>query len=361
MPAIEKGRVRRILSHGFSALVAVSGPNFFYLTGKNIKSYERPLMLIATWDDCLIVAPKLEEERISDLSCGGKIIYEDGEDPFHMLQAEVRALGVKGREKIALDPEMKLDLFFKLSHALPDFNLASGRDAFLQERMKKDDYELENIRRAATILDELFKKAEELISEKKTEAEIMVFLSLLAHQLGGDAAESLSVQSGPNTAIPHHEYSNRQLTRGDLVLLDLVVSYEGYKADLTRVYSLGKPNYEVEKVYDSVREALERGFSELHIDMKAGELDSIVRGELAKRGLDKYFTHRTGHGIGVEVHELPNIAPRSPDVIQERSVFTIEPGVYLPGKFGIRLEIDVATFKNGSEILGSYPLELRTI
>ncbi|PNV81343.1 MAG: hypothetical protein C0179_03215 [Fervidicoccus sp.] len=361
MPGFEKGRVRRILSHGFSAIIAVSGPNFFYLTGKDIKSFERSLFIAATRDECLIVAPKLEEERVSDIRCGEMILYSDGEDPFPRLSAELRAMGVKGKDVIALDPEMKIDLFFKLSQSLSDFNLVNGKEAILIERMKKDDYELESIGKAASILDELFKEAESLISEGVTEAEIMMKLSFLSQQLGSDAPKSLSVQSGPNTAVPHHEYSSRKIKKGDIVLLDLVVSYEGYNADLTRVFSLGRPDAEIERAYEAVREALEAGIAGVKVGIPAGDLDFVVREKLKERGLEKQFTHRTGHGIGIDIHELPNVAPHSKDVIEERSVFTIEPGVYFPNKFGVRLEVDVVALKGRAEILGQYPLELKVI
>lgn len=361
MPGIEKERVRRILSHGYSAVLAVSGPNFLYLTGKDFKSYERPLLLLATWDECLIVAPKLEEERVSDIKCGETIIYSDGEDPFPRLSAELRAMGVKSKDKIALDPEMKIDMFFKLNQNLTDFTLVNGREAILSERMKKDDYELENITKAASILDTLFKEAESMIAEGSTEAEIAMKLSFLSQQLGSDAPKSFSVQSGPNTAIPHHEYSSKVVKKGELVLLDLVVSFEGYNADLTRIFSIGKPNKEIEEAYEAVRDALETGISEVRVGREASEIDAIVRKKLREKGLEKQFTHRTGHGIGIEVHELPNIAPFSKDLIEERSVFTIEPGVYFPGKFGIRLEVDVVAWKGKAEVLGKYPLELRVI
>ena len=360
MYAINRMKVQRVLSHGLSAILTVSGPNFFYLTGKNLKSFERPLFMIATIDECLVVAPKLEEERISDLKCN-EIIYSDGDNPFKHLYPEVRAMGLKSGDKIGLDPEMKIDLYLKLREVLYDFNLVSGSEALLLERMKKDENELEKIEAAANILDGLFKEAENFISEGTTEAEIMTKLAEHSRKLGADADQILSIQSGANTAIPHHEYSQRALKRGDLVLLDLVVAYKGYHADLTRMYSLGMPSEEIMEKFEAVRDAVEVGISESKAGILGGSLDSIVRGVLEKKGLSKFFTHRTGHGLGIEVHEMPNIAPGSKDAVELGSVFTIEPGVYFPERFGIRLEVDAVVKEDKILTLGKYPLEIKVL
>ncbi|MEM0178702.1 MAG: Xaa-Pro peptidase family protein [Fervidicoccaceae archaeon] len=361
MVGFEKARARRILSHDLSAVLVVAGPNFFYLTGKNIKSFERPLLLLATRDDCLVVAPKFEEERIADINCGDTILYKDGEDPFFFLSPETRSLGIRSKDKIGLDPNMNIDTYFSVARVLSDFSLVSAKEAILYERMKKDDYELESIVKASSILDRLFKEAESMISEGVTEAEVYMNLILLSSKLGADESQLFSVQSGPNTALPHHEYSDRVMKKGDLVLLDLALSVDGYYADLTRVYSLGEPSEEVRRTFEVVSSAVEKGMSSVKVGLQGNVVDSAVREEIRRNGMENFFTHRTGHGLGIEVHELPNIAPASLDTIEERSVFTVEPGVYYAGKFGIRLEVDLIAWKKGIDLVGEYPLELRIL
>ncbi len=158
------------------------------------------------------------------------------------------------------------------------------------------------------------------------------------------------VASGPNSAYPHHEVSERQMQPGDVVILDIGATLDGYHSDITRVVSLGEPTEEVQRVYETVLEANRRGRAAAVAGAKAGEVDAAARGVIEDPGYGEYFVHRTGHGLGMEVHERPYIVSRSQTVLRPGMVFSVEPGIYLAGSFGIRIEDIVAVRESGESL-----------
>jgi len=190
------------------------------------------------------------------------------------------------------------------------------------------------------------------LSPGKSEIEIAGELQRFIRYNGAAGASfEIIVASGPNSSFPHHISSNRKLRNNEPVLIDIGVDYSGYKSDLTRVFFLGKINFLVRKVYEIVLNAQKKAIGKIKPTVKIGEIDRAARQYIAKKGYGECFGHNLGHGIGLEVHEAPNISSQEENELKPGMVFTVEPGIYLPGKFGIRIEDMVKVNKKGVEVI----------
>ena len=192
----------------------------------------------------------------------------------------------------------------------------------------------------------------EILKPGKTEIEASFEMKKALTDLGETEIDFCGVQSGPNSAIPHSSTSNRSMTSGDMVVVDISCTDEsGYYADFTRTYSLGKASELQKKVYDVVKEAQSLGVMTSRPNIAAKAVDSVTRTVIEKAGYGEYFVHRTGHGLGLEVHEAPWINDSNSSRLRSGMVFTVEPGIYLPGKFGVRIEDNVVLTPSGNENL----------
>ena len=165
---------------------------------------------------------------------------------------------------------------------------------------------------------------------------------------------STIIASGVNSCFPHARITDRKLRRGDPVLVDMGIDVEGYKSDLTRMFFLGKIPHRVREVYDAVAQAKRCAIEKIRPGICAKEIDAQARNVLKQKKLDSFFNHSLGHGVGLEVHEAPGISPKSSAVIKEGMVFTVEPGVYLPGQFGIRIEDMILVTPRGAKVLSNF-------
>lgn len=225
-------------------------------------------------------------------------------------------------------------------------------------RAVKTEREIEMIRRAASITSRAVEAALHRIRPGISETEIAGIVEMEMRRLGatGLAFQTL-VGSGRSSAHPHPTPSERRISSSDVVVLDAGASYRGYNSDMTRTIVGSEAPQEVLKILDTVVEAVARGLEKLHPGSRGGDVDMAVRSFIASRGLSKYFVHSTGHGVGVDVHEHPRLSPGSEDVLREGMVVTIEPGIYIPGRFGVRVEELVYIASKGPEILTSSPVK----
>lgn len=237
-------------------------------------------------------------------------------------------------------------LFGKNIALIPTHGLIEGL------RQVKSPEELKKLAQAAKITASALKFIRSFISPGKKEVEIAAEIERFIRYHGADgAAFEIIVASGPNAAFPHHVSSQRKVRKGELVLVDMGVDYFGYKSDLTRVFFLGKINVLTQRVYDIVREAQNLAILKIKPGVKISEIDAASRGYIASKGYAGCFGHNLGHGVGLEVHEAPAISSKNNALLQEGMVFTLEPGIYLPGKFGIRIEDMALVTHNGVKIL----------
>ena len=226
-------------------------------------------------------------------------------------------------------------------------------------RMVKDPEEIRLIRKACFLGVKLFNGLRRAIRPGMTESELAGRLEFRARELGAEEmAFSTIIASGSRSALPHGRASQAKLPRRGFVVCDFGVILTGYCSDMTRTLSMGRPSESVRLAYEAVREAQQAALDAVRPGSTVGEVDLAARNLLRKRNLSKYFTHSTGHGLGLEIHEAPRVAEGQREVLQPGMVVTVEPGVYLPGRFGIRIEDTVVVTKSGCEILTACSKEL---
>ena len=219
-------------------------------------------------------------------------------------------------------------------------------------RQIKEPEEIKKIRQAVDITGQALKFIEKFIKPGKKELEVAGELERFIRQKGASKASfEIIVASGPNSSLPHHLTSGRKIGKGEPVLVDMGVEYEGYKSDLTRVFLPSKIDVLCQKVYGIVLEANKRALEKANTAKLISEIDRCGRGYIAQNGMLEFFGHNLGHGVGLEVHEEPHVSSKENTQVKPGMVFTIEPGIYLPGKFGIRIEDMVLVSKKGAEVL----------
>tara|TARA_Y100000310_G_scaffold229755_1_gene232178 strand:- start:650 stop:1687 length:1038 start_codon:yes stop_codon:yes gene_type:complete len=253
--------------------------------------------------------------------------------------------------------QINVDFFEKLKKIYPKAKFVDIAEKLAKLRVIKDQIEINNIRQACKITDNAFNELLKSISKLKTESEVASFLESRMKEKGAELAFPVTVASGKNSAIPHHPTSNKKLGKGFL-LLDFGAKYNGYCADMSRMLYLGKPSSEELKWYNSLLEIQEEAIKKISENKLFCELDEFVRKSLGMNS--SYFIHSLGHGVGLDIHEAPRIAPGSKEKVLKNCVFTIEPGVYFPGKFGLRIE-DTVLFDGKVKVLTKSSKELKII
>ncbi len=229
--------------------------------------------------------------------------------------------------------------------------------------MIKSEEEIEAIRKAAEIGDAVYDKVIPIIKPGVTEREVAAEIAYQTRLCGGEKeAFTIIVASGERSALPHGAASDKKIRKGELVTLDFGCVYKGFNSDMTRTVSVGKVPTELQKIYEIVHTSQQRGIEKASAGMTARELDSVCRDYITLHGYGSKFGHSTGHGLGIEVHELPKVSQRGERYkLEPNMVVTIEPGIYLEGQGGVRIEDDVVIRREGCEVLSSSPKELRVL
>jgi len=253
----------------------------------------------------------------------------------------------------------RLNMFKK---SMPEYEFVST-DELSNEisrlRTVKTEWEIEKIQKAQQIAEKAFDEILNFIHEGVTEREISLMLDNTMYKNGAEAMSFETIAlAGKNTSMPHGVPSDYTVKNGDFVLMDFGAVYDGYHSDMTRTVCVGKPTEEMEKVYNIVLEAQLEALSAVKSGITGKQLDSVARDYISDRGYGEAFGHSLGHGVGMEVHELPNASHRSEAVLKPNNVITIEPGIYLPDKFGVRIEDFVVVTENSCRNLTKCPKKL---
>jgi len=342
------------------ALVLNPGPTFTYLAGLQMHLMERPTVLFITRaGQAGLVLPYLEKEKLVGLGLELQAFtYQD--DPATWAEAFRQAITALGlaQSKLAAEPGRLrlLELQF-IQAAAPQAEVSDGSPLLEGLRLKKDAAELTKMREAALIaqkaLVETLKRIHPGMSEKQIASELVIAL----YQDGSDIELPFEpiVSSGPNTANPHAAPSERILKEGDPLLFDWGAGKDGYFSDITRTFTVGEVEPELRHIGEIVLAANTKGRDIAAAGMPAGAVDQAVREVIEAAGYAPYFTHRTGHGLGMEAHESPYIFGANPQLLEPGMVFTIEPGIYLPGRGGVRIEDDVVVTESGVRSLTDLP------
>ena len=223
----------------------------------------------------------------------------------------------------------------------------------------KDDSEIELLKKAAAITDKAFRKVLQILKPGIAEREVAAEISYWHRRFGadGDGFEAI-VASGVRGALPHGRASEKKIRKGELVTLDFGCRFAGYHSDLTRTVAVGRPNNRAKKIYSIVLDAQCKAIDAARSGITARFLDGVARRHIRVAGYGKYFSHSLGHGLGIEIHEPLRLSAKSKDILSAGNVVTIEPGIYIPGFGGVRIEDDVVIRENGCEVLTHAPKEL---
>jgi Xaa-Pro aminopeptidase len=336
-------RVRKVAREaaqaGLGGVILVPGPNLRFLTGVQSFLMERPFMLmVPTAGRPQLVVPALEAGPYRNVGIGlGIHDWTDSAGPSGAITAAVKDLDARGRWGVeGRAPYLYLDTLLKNSR----LTLRNAEPILQGVRETKDESEVRALKKSAKILSDSFRQFPELLVPGITEAELARKVTDVIYAKGATKVDDVLVQSGPHASVPHGQPSSRKIARGESLVIDLGSTFDGYYADITRTFCLGRSR-EVEQVYDEVLSAQKKAIAAAAAGVPVGDVDREARQHLERAGLGKYFTHRTGHGLGLEVHEAPYIVEGGRERLAKNMFFTVEPGAYLPGKLGVRIEDDV--------------------
>jgi Xaa-Pro aminopeptidase len=260
------------------------------------------------------------------------------------------------------DDQVTVRLLERLRGKLPDgVELVAAGGTVEKLRRTKDESELKAIAAAAELADEVWRWSLERGLAGRSERDVARAAEARIRELGGDPSFPAIVAAGPNGALPHADPGEREIGRGELVVFDMGAQLDGYCSDGTRTFATGEPGERAREVYEAVRGAQEAALQAVRAGIGGEELDRVARERIEAAGHGDRFGHGLGHGVGLEVHEGPRVSPRSEDVLEPGEVVTIEPGVYLPGELGVRIEDLVVVEEHGCRILSGMPKDLQLV
>ena len=333
--------------------------NFAYLLGVRPLGLERLLLLsIPGKGTPSLIVPKLSEAEFAAFVPYLQIsAWEDGEDPLMLVRKEVKQLPAD--LPISLDHGVPARVALDLLRAFPFLAVEIEENAINGLRVSKDASEIRLLQQAGAIADAAIAPAIQGCRSGRTELEIASILIASLLQQGAEPDPPMPiVASGPNGAVPHHRTGHRQLVEGDAVVIDFGGRFNHYYSDITRTIHLGPPDPEFLRVHDVVRTAHAKALAAIKPGIPLGELDIIARDHIARAGYGPYFNHRLGHGLGVDVHEEPYLLSSNREPLRTGMCFSIEPGVYLPGRFGVRIEDCVIVQDTGPLLLTWFQTDL---
>ncbi len=353
-------RVRaRMDELGVDLLALSVGPDLPWLTGYEAMPLERLTMLVlrAGGDGPVLVVPELEAPRV-DVAPDVLTVrpWSETEDPVEL----VAGLG-RGAARVAVGDHTWARFVLALQDALPGASFGPASEVTAPLRAVKDAAEVDALRAAARAVDAVAVEMRDRPFAGRTEREVHRELVERMLDHGHQRANFAIVASGPNGASPHHEPGERRIVEGDVVVCDFGGTMDLYCSDVTRVYVVGEPPPEVADAWAVLSGAQEAAFRAATVGTPCGEVDAAARGVIAAAGFGERFVHRTGHGIGVEAHEEPYLVAGNATPLAAGNVFSIEPGIYLPGRFGLRLEDIVVATPSGPERLNTAPRDLTVV
>ncbi len=346
------------------AIVLIPGASLQYLTGVDFHLMERPLVtFFVPGRDPVAVLPALEAERMKASGLPFELYpWTDAEGYHGAFEAAVRELGLAGKRIGVEELRMRMLEAELIRRYIPDVQLVMAGSAIAGLRLRKDDAALAAIREAIAISEAALDAVLPQIRPGMTEREIAGLLVIEQLRRGGGKHPfEPIVLGGPNSALPHGEPGDRPIAEGEPLLLDFGTTVRGWASDITRTFAVGDPSPRLAEVYAVVQEANAAGRAACGPGVPAEEVDRVAHRVIEQAGFGAYFAIRTGHGLGLEVHEGPNIVAGNRHPLEPGNVFTVEPGIYIPGEVGVRIEDIMVVTENGAESLTVFPRDLRVI
>jgi Xaa-Pro aminopeptidase len=345
---------------GLDGLVVAPSADLVYLTDYDPMPLPRlTCLVLRPGRDPIMVVPRLERPLAEDAGVGELAelrAWGDTEDPYQAVA------GLVGEaDRVGCSDRLWAVHLLALQRAAERVTFEPAGPVLGNLRSIKDERELDLLKRAARYADETFARLIQQGLETRTEREVAGLLSEILVETGHDQSEFTIVGSGPNGASPHHEPSGREILAGDPVVLDFGGRTAGYCSDMTRTVAVGEPPRDFRHVFDIVREAQEEAFRTVAPGVPAQEVDRAARSVIEREGYGEAFVHRTGHGIGLEVHEPPYIVEGNDRPLRPGMCFSIEPGIYLTGEFGVRIEDIVTVTDQGVQRLNHAGRDLEVV
>jgi len=350
--------IKLMNQNSLDGLAIVPGPNMSHLTQSRFHLSERPVVFFIQQNEATFILPELESPKILDLDINF-ITYDDKEGPKPAFERfaktnSITRLGVESRTIRHLE----LDL---IDSTGINSDVVDASNIFAELRMSKSNKEIDCMIEAVKIAEASLKSILGNIKPGVTEKQFAGDLVIELLRNGSDSELPFSpiVASGINAANPHHFPGNKEFQDGELIIIDWGANFEGYFSDITRTFALGDNiDSELLTAYETVRQANKSARIKADIGVQAGDVDQAARKVIETSGFGKFFTHRTGHGLGLEIHEEPYIKPGNDFILEKGMTFTIEPGIYIPNLGGIRIEDDIHLEESGATSLTTLSREL---
>lgn len=351
-------RRKNLLKHaqgiGCDVIVSFEPENLFYMTG----FWGEAVGILEDDGHVTIIAPELEIDRAKEESTDCTIIKAE------RGMGLVSSVADKLKQKKVCTDCQSYSTMELLKNSIP--NIKHSTDPFYRAREIKDAAEISVLKKASRIIDEMYEVCVKRIKKGQRESDLQAALMAFAieRQMFSTGYRStlnpLIIAGGPNGALPHAQVTNRKFTDGDLIVVDLTLRYKGYVSDATRTFGLGTISEKAKEVYEIVKESQRLGLKAVRPNVLCKSIDDVCRKYINEKKYGEYFIHSTGHGIGLEVHELPIISQKSQVKLQKNMAITVEPGIYIPKKFGVRIE-DSVIVDDSPKVLHKFTKDLVTI
>ncbi len=343
---------KKISESRLQGLLVTSLPNVRYLTGF---TGSNALLLLSPDRDLFITDSRYRNQASGEVENARIVIA-----PGSLLKALSQKLALRTVGRIGFEAgSLTVSGFSNLKRLAKEEKFVPTVGVVEQIRAYKDEDEISRIRRAAEITDRVFNKILAILKPGLMELEVAAEITYWHKRFGAESeAFDAIVASGIRGAFPHARASANRIEKGNMVTIDMGCRVDGYHCDLTRTVSVGRPPPEMRKIYAVVLEAEQRSLNEAQAGVRVSSLDGIARKSIRAKGYGKYFCHSLGHGLGLELHEMPRVSSKSKDILKNGSVITIEPGIYIPRLGGVRIEDDVVIHDDSNEVLSKVPKEL---
>jgi Xaa-Pro dipeptidase len=349
---------------GLEALALNAGPSLVYLTGLHFHLMERPVVAIFTADhEPVIVLPELEMLKVSGMNVEAFPYPENPAEWDGIFRKAIAFLKLDGN-RIGVEPrQMRLLEYRQVKAGAPAADFPDASEVVSSLRIRKDADEVAAMRKAVKVAQSALEATIPLIKIGMTEKELSseLVIQLLKNGSQSEMPFAPIVSGGPNGANPHASPSDRKVQPGDLLVVDWGAAVDGYISDLTRTFAVGEVDAECRKIHQIVLEANAAGRAAGKPGAACAAVDKAARDVIEKAGYGQYFTHRTGHGIGMEGHEEPYMRGDNMQTLEQGMAYTVEPGIYLPERNGVRIEDNMVITETGVECLSDMPRELRVV
>lgn len=350
--------------HDLDSMFITSKANLFYFSNYYTDPHERFIGIYVTQKhDPFLIVPAMEVNDAKQAGWTYEIIgYKDDEDLWALIQNHIHTLG-NTPERIGLEEdEISLARYKAVQRILPQTEIVHAQEMLAHLRVIKSPEEYNTLKQAAELADFGIQTGMQAIREGVTEMEILATIEYELKKQGvQEMSFNTSVLSGSKSASPHGTPGNKPIEKGDFVLFDLGVVYKGYCSDMTRTFAFHSVTDEQKRIYETVLRAEEEAIKASVIGEKVGTIDQVARNIITEAGYGTYFTHRIGHGLGIDVHEYPSMHANNTLPLAEGMCYTIEPGIYVPDVGGVRIEDMVFMTKDGAETLTKFPKHLQII